>query len=171
MVRLQLRAHVGQHLRPGVRLVPERSIEGIEQKNGERASIRAEIRPICVQAGRQGWHLALSSCNFRTDKGRDFLFLSVLFNCEIVRLQPAYRMALLVGHHHINEYQAGVDPDRRTRNLGFGLLGSKTDAKCPYCKPRQKFNNWGTRTQIGHSLLPPSVPEPPQSNTDCNSFE
>src|SRR5258708_1245730 len=120
---LRLFQHVLQHLRTGIRLVLKGGVHCVQQQHGGhalRAQIFGEVRKDA------GWRRSRSGAvdNARGNENGNPLFLSVLLKREILSFQSRDRLAVLVGHHHVDHHETCVRADGDCRNVRRIFLGN-----------------------------------------------
>ena len=124
---LVLIAHKLQHLLARISLVLERRIGRIQQQNHQRAAGRTVFGLIGIYPWRKSRRGLLLFFAGGTEKG-DLLVLSLFLHREIFLLQALDRLALLVGHDHIDQHQMGADTNGRNGKLRTGRRSLKPTA-------------------------------------------
>ena len=118
-VRFALLLDILAHLQPAVRLVPERRVRRVQHESGDGAAGGKELRPIGIVSGAQ----LKGGCGFsrllRSRKRSNLLPLAVFLENEVFRLQICYRLAFLIGHHHLHQHHTCIGADGRGGNLGY----------------------------------------------------
>src|SRR5438270_6694519 len=124
---LVLGGGVSEQLLAGVLLVAHRSIQGVNQDDGERPGGRGVLRPIAIDIRRQGsWLLGLFW--FWWSEECDLLLVAGLFYGEVFGLEIGNGGAAVVGGDHVNQYHSRVHSDSGGYILRRrGLLGQGKD--------------------------------------------
>ena len=119
---------VSDQLIPDIGLVRQRSVQRINQDYGQRAGWRVVFRAVAVNARGKLWQLGLARL-FQREK-RHLLFVTRLFDGEILGLKVGDWLAAVVRRYHVRQHHASLHPDGWRGVLRrFRLLRQRNDRR------------------------------------------